>query len=211
MGGRDAAATFISLEACPYSGPMPVGWPEAWTVPGTRLPSTSCLEGLVCHFCNGGRAWQVHLPAPRSQKARGQGIRVAAVRWTPPLDLGGGPSSGLAQGPRRTVHILSTGAPQPRPHPPRRGPLLRGPPLSPSPAFHPPSVSLLLLVFISGYLYVSLTSLCLFLASSLYSSTSPFCCLTFARPPPRDILASPTVIPHLPLHGSFTALPQWLT
>lgn len=133
MGGRDLTATSISLEACPYSGPMPVGWPEAWTIPGTRLPRTSCSEGLVGQFCNGGRAWQVHLPDPRSQKARGQGIGVAAVRWTPALDLG--------EGPLRTAHILSTGAPQPRPHPPQ-GPLLREPPLSPSPAFHPSSVSL---------------------------------------------------------------------
>lgn len=184
-GGRDLAATFISLEACPYSGPMPVGWPEVWTVPGTRLPSTSCFEGLVCHICNGARAWQVHLPAPRSQKAKGQGICVAAGRWTPVLDLGEGPRGAGSGSPENSTHSFPRRSQAP-PTSAQEGASTEGasPELKPSLSSFL-SVSLLLLVFISDDLYVSLTSLPLFLTSSLYSPISPFCCLALAPPPPQ--------------------------
>lgn len=71
-------------------GPESVGWPAAWTAPAkTRLPSAQDPVPLDL---------QKPLPTPRPQTARGLGICVTTVRWTPGL----GPSWD-----RETVRALS--------------------------------------------------------------------------------------------------------
>lgn len=92
-----------------------------------------------------------HPSQPLGHRKQGAGdlLGYSQVDSWAGLGLGEGQSSGLALGPLRKAHILSTGTPQSRP-----GPLGA---LSLSPAFHAPSlyhlsspsVSLLLIIFVS--------------------------------------------------------------
>lgn len=86
-GGRGLAATFVSLTACPYLGANACGVARGLDCPSEDQAALCPGPGIEGH----GRSLQCRkgladtLPTPGSWKARGLGICMDTVRWTPGL------------------------------------------------------------------------------------------------------------------------------